>query len=725
MSLALVGWGVCAGISRAQVFTRLDTPPADAGGPSVPGPRPTRGAVFGVDTNGLHGALAGAPSQRLDADLRTYGLVVALPGPSGDVVRCAAAQSPVMDPSLGARFPSILTYLVQSMDASASGRIELAPRGLTGMLRTSSGRVWMIDLWQSADSGHVVAYWLDDLPGGGDWTCETTPGVHGFGTPEAPGYQERSLQSLRTFRLALACTGEWGVHQCDVQGNPPNIADPLAAMVTIVSRINVVYEADLAVHMNLVANNDQIVYVDPNTDPYSTTCDGSGGTDCSGAHLPENVSNLGAVIGNANFDIGHLLTRIYGGVAYLSAVCTSNKAGGISGIPRGGDIDPFTALVAIHEMGHQFGANHTFSGTRGRCAGNVNLPTAWEAGSGSSPMAYPGGCPVGNAPPTDNVAIFADPFFHHGSFGEMTTFLAGASCAVIAETGNNVPVIDSSTSSRAIPPGTPFTLIASATDADGETLTYSWEEYDSGVSRPLTGTGSADNGSGALFRIFPPVTSPARTFPRMADVLSGVPTPGEQLPTVTGHVRQFRVMVRDNHPGAGGVAVSGFTNLTIATGTSPFAVTSPTPANYFRGGPATVTWSVGNTNLAPISCATVTISLSTDNGATFPQLLGNFPNNGSAVVTLPAVQATGRIRIDADGQIFFAVSRPFGLRLPCTADFNHDGDSGTDADIEAFFACLAGTCCATCGSADFDGDGDVGTDADIESFFRVLGGGAC
>src|SRR6185436_18626440 len=60
-----------------------------------------------------------------------------------------------------------------------------------------------------------------------------------------------------------------------------------------------------------------------------------------------------------------------------------------------------------------------------------------------------------------------------------------------------------------------------------------------------------------------------------------------------------------------------------------------------------------------------------------------------------------------------------------SADFNGDGDTGTDADIEAFFACLAGNCCASCGSADFNGDGDTGTDQDIEAFFRVLGGGSC
>ncbi len=71
----------------------------------------------------------------------------------------------------------------------------------------------------------------------------------------------------------------------------------------------------------------------------------------------------------------------------------------------------------------------------------------------------------------------------------------------------------------------------------------------------------------------------------------------------------------------------------------------------------------------------------------------------------------------------------YGPRVPAcgSADFDGDGDVGTDGDIEAFFACLGGSCCGTCfsGGADFNGDGDVGTDADIEAFFRVLAGGAC
>ncbi len=477
--------------------------------------------------------------------------------------------------------------------------------------------------------------------------------------------------------------------------------------MTVVARTNVVYEADLAVHFNLIANNDQVVFIDPVTDPYPDTCDGAGGGSCSGPYLNPNIATLSTRIGNDNFDIGHLVTRVIGGVAYLSSTCGTNKAGGISGIPRGGDVDPFAALVVVHEIGHQMGANHTFSGTRGRCGNNANLSTAWEAGGGSSPMAYPGACPVGGEPPSDNLVLFADPFFHHGSLNEMQAFLTGtsATCAVQTITMNRAPVITSAMSNTQIPPGTPFALSVVATDADNDVLTYSWEQRDNGVARPLTGTGSADNGMGALFRVFPSVLSPTRTFPQWSDILSGVPTPGERLPTVTGATRRFRVVVRDNHPGMSGTAIRATSlQVVIPSNTTPFGVVAPGEGDVFPPGDGNiVTWTVGNTDLTPILCSEVTIWLSTDNGATFTHNLGTFPNTGSANVTIPRnITSTGRVRVDANGEIFFAVSRPFGLRSACAADRNQDNIVNS-ADffhfMGAFFDAALG--------ADFNNDGVV------------------
>lgn len=699
-----------ASAAQAQMFSVLPSghEPAAAPAWSVPGPRPVGGCIVRVDIPALSATLGLAPAQRLDARLADYGMQMPLPGPGGDLVPCFVAESPVIEAPLQGRFPQIRSFIVQSVDGRASGRLELTQRGLTAMLRavrpadsphaSAVGDTWMIDIWQSGDPAHAAVYWLRDLNATADWTCHTAaPLPQAADRPEAlrdPAQQDDGSPSTRgggpqlsTVRIAMACTGEYGLHQCAVLGHAPNIADPLAAIVTVVSRANVVYEADLAVHFNLVSNNDQIVFIDPETDPYPTTCDGTGGGDCSGPFLSVNIQTLSSLIGNSNFDIGHLLTRVYGGVAYLNALCTSNKAGGISGIPRGGDVDPLSALIAIHELGHQFGANHTFSGTRGRCFGNVNLSTAWEAGSGSSPMAYAGGCPVGDAPPTDNVVQFCDPYFHHGSVREMMTLLGNRTCPVRATVANNPPVIVSTTADQAIPPGTPFALSVLATDADGDALTCSWEQYDSGFARPLTGPDAFDNGQGALFRAFSPVLSATRTFPRMADVLSGVPTPGEMLPAATGVTRRFRVIVRDNFPGAGGVAISPFVRLTIATGATPFSLLAPVAGTTLAAGPNQVLWSVGGTDQAPISCGSVTARLSLDDGLSFDRVLGTFPNSGAAIVQLPPLveAAAARIRVDADGRAFFAVSAPFTLDRGCIADFDGAGGVGVP-DIFAFLA---------------------------------------
>lgn len=661
--------------------------PSDLDAPafSVPGARPERGGLAVVDHAGLTQRLAEAPNEIVGGDLLAYGLAIDLPNPEGGLTRCRVASSPVMAPALAARYPSIRTYIVAAEDRSAVGRLDVSPRGLSAMLRVLSdpesrrgmlasdlsGGTWMIDPWRSGDPTRLVAYRAGEVPGSDDWTCHTVSPEGRDPAAAAPaGFGERALQNLETFRLAVACVGEYGLYHSTIQGNPPNVSDPLAAIVTVVNRSNAVFEQDLGVRFLLVANNDRVVYVDPATDPFSATCDGSGGSDCSFTVLDQLDSVLRSRLGSGTYDTGHALTRVAGGVAYLRAAC--NGGIGVSGTPRGGDVDPFAPNVVIHELGHQLGANHTFSGIRGRCGNNANLSTAWEAGSGSSPMAYAGACPVGDEPPSDNVVRFADPFFHSGSVAEMQAYLASsqASCTQVTTSSNSIPEITSTTPDGPIPPGTPFELTLEANDVDGDAFTVSWEQADNGVRRSLD---DPDTGFGSLFRIFPPVASPTRVFPRLSDVLASVRTPGERLPTVVGSTRSFRAIVRDNRPGIGSAVISRTVLLNLPSGATPFTLTSPLEGTLQTAGPVTLTWQRGTTHLAPFSDATVRIKLSTDGGLSFPTTLATLANTGSGTVTLPTLTAPdARLRLEPTTGIYFTVSRPFRL-VTCPADANADG----------------------------------------------------
>jgi hypothetical protein len=678
----VLGFGVlaaCSPFAIAQDWLTIDQNDPRAASGLVgqvhsPGPRPDGGQLVTFDPEALLRFVSQAPAERFDQHLARYGARIHLPGPDGGTIECVYADSPVMAPELGARYPHMRTFLVQSVDRRFTGRFELTQRGLTAMLRGVDG-IWMIDQWRSGDPSLAISYWLHDLRGVQlDWSCDTPPSDTPRDRTPAGPFSPRALQPLRTFRLAMTCTGEYGVYHSTLQGRAPNIADPLAAIVMVVARTNVVYEADTAVRFLLAENNDRVVYFNPATDPFPDTCDGNSGTDCSSPILGSLPTAVRPISGT--FDVSHAMTRIFGGVAYLPGICGTN--GGVSGIPRGGDIDPFAPNVVIHELGHQFSAGHTFSGRLGRCtSSNFFSSSSWEAGSGSSPMSYAGACPVGEAMPTDNVARFKDPFFHLGSIEEMRGYIPSATCRQEIPTSNNTPVFASNTTIRySIPRQTPFKLTAQASDPDGDMLTYSWEQVDSGVQRSLTGAASADNGSGALFRIFPPVLTPSRTFPRMADVLSGAQTPGERLPTSINTTRRFRVIVRDNNPSAGGVAVSSFVELDLTSAT-PFQVAAPAADTVLFGGPVNVAWTVGNTNLVPISVANVTIRLSTDGGETFPTTLGTFPNNGSATVTIPSISAPGRILVEANGNVFFNVSGPLILSANCAADMDNGSAAGT------------------------------------------------
>jgi subtilisin-like proprotein convertase family protein len=511
------------------------------------------------------------------------------------------------------------------------------------MILSSKGQ-FFVDPFHQFNTLDYVVYEKSSLPRR-SFDCETATITGGNKIERnyaqvASGIANRSSGgTLKTYRLALACTGEYAAFF----GGTASGA--MSGMVASTARVNGVYEMELAVRLVLIANDNLLVYLNSATDPYTNN---NGST-----MLTENQNNITTVIGSANYDIGHVFSTGGGGVAGLGVVCSSTgKARGVTG-SSSPTADAYDIDYVAHEMGHQFSGNHTFNSALGSCAGgNRNATTAYEPGSGITIMAYAGICGA------DDLAAHSIAYFHVKSGDEIGTFITtggGNACAVATATGNTPPTVAATGTGYNIPISTPFVLTATGSDADGDAITYSWEEYDlgaAGVWNPTTGTGP-------LFRPFSPTTDPSRTFPKMSDIVNNVTTIGE-FPASYARTLNFRVTARDNRAGGGGVTNTATTTVVnVINTTTPFKVTAPNTAVTWPSGTSqTVTWDVSSTNTGTISCANVKISLSTDGGFTYPNvLIASTANDGSEVITVPALlTTTARVKVEAVGNIFFDIS---------------------------------------------------------------------
>jgi subtilisin-like proprotein convertase family protein len=619
-------------------WTHLSSTPADKVG-AVRWVQPLRGELFRLEHATLREKLAtvarGEPSAA-----KGIGTEIELPMPDGTTARFVIVEAPVMAPELAAKFPEIKTYAGQGIDdPGATVRLDYSPAGFHAQVLSPRGAVYVDPAYRGDADYHVSYYKRDYSKALDDWNCF----AEGSGTvgktlsgSTSSGIGENKVQSgatLRTYRLAVACTGEYAAYFGGT------VSNAMAAIVSAVNRVDGVYETELAVRLVLIANNNLIVYTNSSTDPYSNN---NGST-----MLGQNQKTLDSVIGSANYDIGHVFSTGGGGIAMLGCVCSSSyKAQGVTGssAPTG---DAFWIDYVAHEMGHQFGANHTFNAVTGSCGGgNRNASTAFEPGSGLTIMAYAGICSPNDLQP------HSDPYFHAGSLDEIQAYLStDGSCAVTSATGNSAPTI-SAGANYTIPASTPFVLTATGSDPNGDALTYCWEEMDAGAAAALT---DADNGSMALFRNLLPTNNPVRYFPKLSSVLANTNWNQEKLPT-TSRTMKFRVTARDNRAGGGGVADSDIT-VTSVSGAGPFVVTSPNTATNWSGA-RTVTWNVAGTASSPINASGVNIYLSTNSGLSFPVLLAtNVPNNGSAAVVLPNLfSSQARVMVQGAGNIFYDVS---------------------------------------------------------------------
>lgn len=608
-----------------------------------------RFGLYDLQEDAMNQVLARAPME-FSPGYESEAVIVTIPDPQLNFARFRVVESPIMEPGLAELFPDIKTWRgIGIDDPYASVRFDMTMHGFHAQVLSPEGNYYIDPLFKG-QTGYYSSYYKQNLKPSGDFYEEEIPGADSdhshfeFVSPN-PGTGSSFADSgpapsfgtqLRTMRLANAATGEYTAF------HGGTVAAGQAAIVTAINRVTGLYEVDLAIRMVLVANNSTLVYTNGATDPYSNN---SGST-----MLGQNQANIDAVIGDANYDIGHVFSTGGGGIAGLGVVGrTGFKARGVTGLPSPTG-DPFYIDYVAHEMGHQYGANHSFNSQV--CSGNRNASTAYEPGSGSTIMSYAGICGADDLQPNSDV------MFHSISIDEIRAYITtgfGSGTGTTTNTGNSVPTVNAG-ADYVIPTGTPFELTATGSDPNpGNALTYSWEQRDLGAAQFLS---AADNGTSPLFRTWNPTASPTRVFPRLSNLLNNTVPIGEKLPTVARASMDFRVVVRDNALNGGGVASDDMFIQVVNTG-SAFSVTSQNSATTWGGGSTqTVTWNVAGTTAAPINTATVNILFSTDGGLTWPTVLASATaNDGTQAITIPNISTTqGRIKIKATNSVYFDIN---------------------------------------------------------------------
>jgi len=627
---------------------------------------PVKYLTFSLNGEGLKNTLFAAPQEK-NTHVEQSSSIISLPLPNGKTERFKVIESPIMAPELCITFPGIKTFIVKGIDdPHASGRVDWNDFGFHGMILSPRGD-FFIDPYAVGNTTDYITYYTADFvkPSEHRILEENVLGLEeGQIKPGVPFKEEKNGAktsssppaicvgaNLRTYRLAVACTGEYAKASTGSTGTViPTLSQVLSKINTSVNRVDGVYEREVAVRMVLVATETLIIFTNPSTDPFN-------GNNNANTLLNESQTVITATVGNSNYDIGHTFSTGAGGVAQLGCVCsTGNKARGVTGSssPVG---DPYDIDYVAHEMGHQFRGNHTFNSETGSCNGNRNSSTSVEPGSGVTIMAYAGICP-GNNVTNNSIA-----YFHAISYDEIVNFTnsgSGNSCAVTTTTGNHPPVVTVS-GNYIIPISTPFVMTGSATDPDGDKVYYSWEEIDAGA----IGT-NWNAGTKPYFRsyapdsIAPTATSYSRFFPKKTVVASGnyTSTIGEYLPA-TAQTLNFRLTARDKKMGGGGVCYANTSIVVDQTG--PLTVTYPSASGivWFINTFTTVTWDQNGTDQAPVSCDTVSLWISFNSGTTYSLITNSTPNDGLETIAVPNVAATintCRIKVESKGNIFYDIS---------------------------------------------------------------------
>ena len=597
--------------------------------------------IFELDLPAMKKMLGTSPKR--DNFNTTSNLIITLPNGEGKLENFKVYENSVMAPELAAKYPEIKSYMAVGIDnPNARAYFSYSPLGFKSMTLYPDQSAVFIEPVSDDLITYSVYKKSDKKKAFQKFECNVIDEAVNMVQPNNNTTHLRGADDgkLRTFRLALSATGEFTAYFGGTK------AATLAAMNNSMTRINGVFEKDFGVRLILIANNDALIYTNPTTDPYSDYANKAN-------WKTENQTILTSTIGEANYDIGHLLgagTVNSGDAGARGSIGVDNSKGRAYTCANSSNHqgDTFDINYLAHEIGHQLGANHTFTHT------NEGTIAQLEPGSGSTIMGYAGVT-------IKDIQQYADAYFHSISIQQVTDIIKTKTCATIILTGNAVPVANAGIDFT-IPKGTPFMLNGTATDANStDALTYSWEQIDLGNATTTVPSSTATTGS--LFRSYNPSTSSTRYFPKMNTILAGLSsTQGSRIisETLPGVARtlNFRLTVRDNRIG-GGANNSDDMIVTVDGVAGPFTVDSQNTAiSYPAGSTQTINWTVAGTNANGVNCANVDILLSTDGGQTFSTvLLAGTPNDGSQNIVIPNIPGTtNRIMVKGSNHIFFDVN---------------------------------------------------------------------
>ena len=594
---------------------------------------------------------------RRDAASNPKAILIKFPDAKGNLDTYQVLESTNMHPDLQARYADIRSYMgVKVGDPLSTVRFTYDPYfGLNASFKNVDG-MFYIESYTKDNSTYII-YDRKNASSKNNFNCLVNEDALKEEIKSSENSNKTVIDGIkRRYRLAITTSTEYSNYVSTAAGvatgtDAQKKAAILAAVNLAVARLNQVFENDISSRLILIPNVDLLFFLTTDTFNVPDT----------NQMLGENITVTNTIIGAANYDLGHIFYQGGGGgLASTPSICGGSKAGGVTGtdIPVG---DPFVIDYVAHEMGHQFGANHT---QNNGC--NRSGTTSVEPGSASTIMGYAGICPP-------NVQNNSDAYFHAVSIKEMYTRITGAgNCALNSASGNNEPTADAGLD-RTIPRDTPFALTGVGTDPDGDAITYAFEQIDIAIGQMPP---KPNNPGGPMFRSVKPTTSPTRYFPRLSTIVQGydplIANPAEyrtweKLSSVS-RVLNFSLLVRDNNPNGGQTARDDI-KLTVTAAAGPFVVTSQNVANtvWNFGKTEKITWDVANTTAAPVSTPNVTILLSKDGGLTFPiTIVNSTPNNGSYNYLVPEglgiINNNARIMIKAIDNVFLNVNlKPFSI----------------------------------------------------------------